>query len=75
MQTFNQYTTGIVLLRVAVSVLIYRDTYRIACIVIPIVSDDSRIVPALLSADIKSAASKEKVKGLRMLSLSKNGRV
>ena len=30
MQTFYQYTTGIVLLSVAVLVLIYRDTYRIA---------------------------------------------
>ena len=29
-QTFYQYTTGIVLLSVAVSVSIYRDTYRIA---------------------------------------------
>ena len=28
-QTFYQYTTGIVLLSVAVSVSIYRDTYRI----------------------------------------------
>ena len=30
MQTFYQYATGIVLLSVAVSVLIYRDSYGIA---------------------------------------------
>ena len=53
MQFFYQYTTGIVLLGVAVSVLIYRDTYLIACIVIRIVSDDSRIVPALLKGNIQ----------------------
>ena len=47
MQTFYQYTTGIVLQSVAVSVSIYRDTYHIACIAIRIVSVDSRIVPAL----------------------------
>ena len=35
------------LLSVGVSVLIYPDTYRIACIAIRIVSDDSRIVPDL----------------------------
>ena len=53
MQTFYQYTTGIGLLSVAVSVSIYRDTYRtyhIACIAIYIVYDDSRIVPVLASA-------------------------
>ena len=30
MKTFYQYTTGILLLSVAVSLSIYRDTYRIA---------------------------------------------
>ena len=48
MQTFYQYTTGIVLQSVAVYVSIYRDTYRFACIAIRIVSDDSHIVPALI---------------------------
>ena len=50
MQTFYKYmyATGKVLRRFAVSVSIYFDTYRIACIVIHMVSDDSRIVPALL---------------------------
>ena len=48
MQTFYQYTTGIVLLSVAVSVSIYRDMCRIACIAVSIVSDDNRIIPAIM---------------------------
>ena len=37
-QTFYQYTTGIVLLSVAVSVSIYRDTYRITLHVLQYIS-------------------------------------
>ena len=44
MQTFYQYTTGLVLLSVTVSVSV---SYHIACIRICVVSDDSHIVPAL----------------------------
>ena len=48
MHFFYQYTIGIVLLSVAVSMSIYCDTYRIACIAKRIILDDSRIVPALI---------------------------
>ena len=49
---FYQYTTGIVLLSVAVSVSIYRDTYRIALHVSRYVSDDGRIAPALVNSSV-----------------------
>ena len=51
MQTFYQYTIGIVLLSFAVLVSMYCDMYPIALHVsryIYIVSDDSRIIPALV---------------------------
>ena len=59
-QTFYQYTTGIVLLRVAASVSLYCEFvihtiwHCIACIAIRFVSDDSHIVPALTIRQILS---------------------
>ena len=53
MQTFYQYTTGVVLLSVAVSVLIYRDTYRITLHVLRYISYRMTVISSRVMVALK----------------------